>query len=163
MRVCQRLGVMALSYEDKRVGFGNRQINYCMASNSTALWFPAAGCLLFSLLCRTRGGEGGWEVGDSRRGREMSNHVYACISTTLDLKCFITASCADDPWVVLIGRFPCGCLISLHYVCVLGLCPPGFMEAESKGLRHCITLPSLLKPHDSFVWDTDWNVRNYLP
>ncbi len=37
------------------------------------------------------------EVGDSRRGREMSNHVYACISTTLDLKCFITASCADDP------------------------------------------------------------------
>ncbi len=93
------------------------------------------------------------EVGDSRRGRETSNRVFACISTTLDLKCFITASCADDPWVVLIGRFPCGCLISLHYVCVLGLCPPGFMEAESKWLRHCIatSIKGILNGYENSV------------
>lgn len=37
------------------------------------------------------------EVGDSWREKETSNRVYSSISTTLDLKCFITASCAGDP------------------------------------------------------------------
>lgn len=50
---------MALSYEDKRAGTANRQINYCMTSNTTALWFLSARCLLFSLLCGRRGGDAG--------------------------------------------------------------------------------------------------------
>lgn len=146
MRVCQRLGVMALSYEDKRVGSGNRQINYCMASNSTALWFPAAGCLLFSLLCRTRGGEGG-HVSFRRGGGHLTAlrvclHIYNTWSQMFyrGFLCWWSVSGIDWSIPLWLSNFTL-----LVHVCV------GFVltwEAKSNLLRCCIickTHPTSIK------------------